>query len=72
MTVIGSALVLMAVVQAGPAQTRCVGAVSSPALDHVVLVVRDLEAASVRFKDRGFKLKPPAYRAFVKVGQWVT
>jgi hypothetical protein len=37
---------------------ECTAASTAPALDHVVLVVRDLEAASAGFRSRGFKVKP--------------
>lgn len=36
---------------------ECVGMPSAPALDHVVIVVRDLEAASAGFRSSGFVLK---------------
>lgn len=36
---------------------ECAGARSAPALDHVVLVVEDLERASAPFLDHGFRLK---------------
>lgn len=36
---------------------ECVADVSAPALDHVVLVVRDLDRASTRFRAHGFRLK---------------
>lgn len=57
-----TALILIAALAAQlpqvPATTlACVAAASAPALDHVVLVVRDLEQASVRFREHGFRLK---------------
>jgi hypothetical protein len=35
----------------------CVGGPAAPALDHVVIVVRDIEAASAGFAREGFRLK---------------
>jgi hypothetical protein len=35
----------------------CVGGTAAPALDHVVIVVRDIEAASAGFAREGFRLK---------------
>lgn len=37
---------------------ECTASSSAPALDHVVLAVRDLELASAGFTSRGFTLKP--------------
>jgi Glyoxalase-like domain len=51
-------LVLTSLFQGVPAQQSCVGAPSAPVLDHVVLVVRDLEIASAEFQKQGFRLKP--------------
>lgn len=36
----------------------CAATSTAPALDHVILVVKDLEGASAGFRARGFKLKP--------------
>jgi hypothetical protein len=41
---------------ASPPQ-ECVGSSSAPALDHVILVVRDLDVASAGFRSSGFILK---------------
>jgi hypothetical protein len=49
------ALMLHAAPAAGQA---CVGAASSPALDHVILVVKDLDHAAAGFERHGFRIKP--------------
>ena len=51
-------LVLTSLLPGAVPQQHCVGAPSSPALDHVVVVVRDLELASAAFESQGFRLKP--------------
>lgn len=43
--------------QAASGQPACTGARTAPALDHVVLVVRDLDAAAAGFARHGFRLK---------------
>ena len=51
------AVVIAALVLAADPAQECVGSPSAPALDHVVVVVRDLEAASSGFRSAGFVLK---------------
>jgi catechol 2,3-dioxygenase-like lactoylglutathione lyase family enzyme len=41
-----------------PTQPPCTGSASAPALDHVIIVVRDLDVAADRFAKLGFRLKP--------------
>jgi hypothetical protein len=36
----------------------CTGSARAPALDHVVVVVRDLDAAATAFRAAGFRIKP--------------
>jgi hypothetical protein len=40
-----------------PAQAPCVGDKNAPALDHVVLVVHNLDRAAAAFRARGFRIK---------------
>jgi hypothetical protein len=35
----------------------CTGARTAPSLDHVVVVVRDLERAAALFREHGFRVK---------------
>lgn len=59
MTVSVQTLVLLGVLLSGePGRQACTGAASAPALDHVILVVRDLDGAGAAFEERGFRLKP--------------
>lgn len=49
---------LLAVALPGAAQEVCAAGAGVPALDHVILVVRDLDGAGAAFAERGFRLKP--------------
>ena len=51
------AFVFAAMVLGAHPSQECVGTPSAPALDHVILVVRDLDAASAGFRSSGFVLK---------------
>jgi hypothetical protein len=48
----------LALVLPGAAQQVCEAAAAAPALDHVVVVVRDLDAAAAAFRAHGFRIKP--------------
>lgn len=48
---------LLALSIAAPRISECAGSPRAPALDHVVLVVRDLDQVSTRFREHGFRMK---------------
>lgn len=48
---------LATLAQSAGSPQECVAALSAPVLDHVVLVVRDLDRASTPFRAHGFRLK---------------
>jgi catechol 2,3-dioxygenase-like lactoylglutathione lyase family enzyme len=53
----GALLVLASLLAAAHPVQECVAAPSAPELDHVVLVVRDLDRAAATFRAHGFRLK---------------
>lgn len=52
-----AALVLLATASGGADGQECIAAATAPALDHIVLVVRDLDAAANGFRSHGFRIK---------------
>lgn len=51
-------ILMMVVLGAGGAWEQCAATGTAPALDHVILVVRDLGSAGAAFEAAGFRLKP--------------
>jgi hypothetical protein len=57
MTAVAQLILSVSAILQPASEPPCIGAPSAPALDHVVLVVRDLDAASAGFEQQGFVLK---------------
>src|SRR5688500_11737897 len=52
-------LLLALMLQATPAAAQaCAGGATAPVLDHVIVVVKDLDNAAAGFERHGFRIKP--------------